>query len=36
MLAGFGVLLLTGRITELSAVFSRLLIWLGLDEFAAS
>jgi cytochrome c-type biogenesis protein len=36
MLTFFGVLLLTGRITELSAVFSRLLIWLGLDEFAAS
>ncbi|MCL1587233.1 MAG: cytochrome c biogenesis protein CcdA [Actinomycetia bacterium] len=36
MLTLFGVLLLTGRITELSAVFSRLLIWLNLDEFAAS
>ena len=36
MLAFFGVLLLTGRITELSAVFSRLLIWLGLEELAAS
>ena len=35
MLALFGVLLLTGRITELSAVFSRLLIWLGLDELAS-
>ncbi|MEN8238505.1 MAG: cytochrome c biogenesis protein CcdA [Actinomycetota bacterium] len=35
MLAFFGVLLITGRITELSAVFSRLLIWLGLDELAS-
>lgn len=36
MLAFFGVLLLTGRITELSAVFSRLLIWLGLEGLASS
>jgi len=34
MLAFFGVLLVTGRITELSAIFSRWLIWLGLDELA--
>lgn len=34
LLAGFGVLMVTGRITDLSAWFSDLLIRLGLDELA--
>ncbi len=35
MLAFFGVLLLTGRITELSALFSRFMLWIGLDGLAS-
>jgi len=35
MLAGFGLLLLTGRITDLSAFFSDLLIRLGLEDLAS-
>ena len=36
MLALFGVLMVTGRITDLSSMFARFLIWAGLEDLASS
>ena len=36
MLALFGVLMVTGRISDLSSMFARFLIWAGLENLASS